>query len=138
MDLPHLTFTKKLKSHSKVVHILVVFSCILLSSLGPIGALAKYTYIATNVPTLLCTPNNTDYILYSLILPCIILVGVSASFLVLLFWAIYKVCMHVYVHKSTICQKASIQCIDNYSACKHSPISKHNCKLYAICSNLIC
>ena len=102
VELPHLTFTKKLKSHSKVVHILVVLLCFLISVIGPIGALAKYSYIVTRVPALTCSPNNIDYIFYSLIVPCIILLGLATSFLVLLFWTVYKVCRHGHVCMSTM------------------------------------
>ena len=93
MDLPNLKLTKNLKTHSKVVHIAVVFSCILLSTLGPIVTLAKYSYIVTRVPGLACTPDDVDFLFYSFtfICPCVILAAVSNSFMVLLFWTVYKV-----------------------------------------------
>ena len=91
MDLPHLKLTKKLKTHSKVVHIAVLPTCILLSMLGPIITLAKYKYIVTRVPGLACLPDDIDFAFYSLICPCVILVATSTSFLVLLFWTVYKV-----------------------------------------------
>ena len=95
MDLPNLKFTKKLKSYSTVVHIAVVSSCILLSMLGPIVTLAKYKYVVIRVPALTCTPDDLDFVFYSFIFPCIILVATSISFLVLLFWTVYKVCIGV-------------------------------------------
>ena len=95
MDLPNLTFTKKLRTHSKVVHIAVVSTCILLSILGPIVTLAKYKYVVIRVPALTCTPDDLDLIFYSLILPCVLLIATSTSFLVLLFWTVYKVCIVV-------------------------------------------
>ena len=84
VDLPNLKFT-----HSKVVHIMVVSSCILLSILGPIVALAtaKYKYVVTR--------DYLDFVFFSLILSCAILVATSTSFLVLLFWTVYKVCIGV-------------------------------------------
>ena len=91
MDLPNFKLTKKLKTHSKVVHIAVVFSCILLSTLGPIVTLAKYSYVVTRAPGLACTPDDVDFVFYSFICPCVILVAVSTSFIVLLFWTVYKV-----------------------------------------------
>ena len=92
VDLPNLTFTKKLKTHSKVVHIAVVSTCILLSIVGPIVALAKYSYVLSRVPALSCTPNDLDFIFYSIMLPCILLLAIATSVLVLLFWTVYKVC----------------------------------------------
>ena len=95
VDLPHLTFTKKLRNHPKVVHIAVVSACILLSIIGPIVALTEYSYVVSRVPALVCTPNDLDFVFYSLILPCIFLLATSTSFLVLLFWTVYKVCIEV-------------------------------------------
>ena len=91
VDLPNLKLTKKLKTHSKVVHIVVVSSCILLSIMGPIVTLANYSYVVTRVPGLACVPNNIDVLFYSFICPCVILVATSATFMVLLFWTVYKV-----------------------------------------------
>ena len=91
VDLPNLKLTKKLKTHSKVVHIAVVSSCILLSTMGPIVTLAKYSYVTTRVPELACLPNDIDFAFYSLICPCAILIATSTSFLILLFWTVYKV-----------------------------------------------
>ena len=91
VDQPSLTFTKKLKTHSKVVHIVVVLTCILLSTLGPMVTLAKYSYVVTRVPELACVPNDIDFAFYSLLCPCAILTATSTSFLVLLFWTVYKV-----------------------------------------------
>ena len=91
VDLPNLKFTKKLRTYSRVVHIAVVSSCILLSTLGPIVALAKYKYVVIKVPALTCAPDNLEFIFYALILPCVVLLATSTSFLVLLFWTVYKV-----------------------------------------------
>ena len=95
VDLPNVTFTKKLKAHSKVVHIAVVSACILLSIMGPIVALAKYSYVVIRVPALTCTPDDLDFVFYTLILPCVLLIATSTSFLVLLFWTVYKVCIEL-------------------------------------------
>ena len=91
MDLPNLKLTKKLKTHSKVVHIAVVSSCILFSILGPIVTLAKYSYVVTRAPGLSCAPDDVDFVFYSFTCVCVILVATSASFMVLLFWTVYKV-----------------------------------------------
>ena len=95
VDLPNVTFTKKLKAHSKVVHIAVVLACILLSIIGPIVALAKYSYVVVRVPALSCSPDDLDFVFYTLILPCVLLIATSTSFLVLLFWTVYKVCIEL-------------------------------------------
>ena len=123
VDLPNVTFTKKLKTHSKVVHIAVVSACILLSIIGPIVALAKYSYVVIRVPALTCSPNDLDFVFYTLILPCVLLIATSTSFLVLLFWTVYKVCIelymaepcaHVYNSTSSSC-KSVCECV---SSCK--------------------
>ena len=95
MDQPNHILTKKLKTHSKVVHIVVVSTCILLAMLGPVVAVAKDLYVLSRVPALTCTPNDLDVFFYSFMLPCILLLATSTSFLVLLFWTVYKVRIEV-------------------------------------------
>ena len=110
MDLPNLTFTKKLKTHSKVVHIAVISTCTVLSILGPIVTLAKYKYVVIRVPALACTPDDLDLIFYSLILPCVLLIATSTSFLVLLFWTVYKVCIVVAYGKVVHVHHVNLYC----------------------------
>ena len=122
MDLPNLKFTKKLKTHSKVVHIAVVSSCILLSTLGPIVALAKYPYVVTRVPGLACTPDNLDFVFYSLIFPCVILFATSTTFLVLLFWTVYKVCNGVACGRIIQVHQIVATRVWTTSVCEHAVI----------------
>ena len=122
VDLPNVAFTKKLKTHSKVVHIAVVSACILLSIIGPIVALAKYSYVVVRVPALTCSPDDLDFVFYTLILPCVLLIATSTSFLVLLFWTVYKVCIELkriwqgHVRMSAImCPVCANQCVNVYT-----------------------
>ena len=80
----------KLDGYIKYIHIVSVVVAVLAPLIPALPPL-KDGFIATGTPPLLCSVRNADYTYYLLILPISILLAVSTSFLVLIFWTVLKV-----------------------------------------------
>ena len=89
IEFPHAA--KKLKKRNKYIHITTVLVVVAISLIGPVVAAAKFPYIVPRLPVLTCFPSNLNWIFYSLILPCSIILATASTFLVLLFKTTYKV-----------------------------------------------
>ena len=101
---------RTLKKKKKLYHAVSLVAIITLSLISPVVALAKFNYVTSRFPPLLCLPSNQDWVFYAMVLPICILVAVGAIFCMLLVRAIHKVsvltvvslCVHKWTMSSNI------------------------------------
>ena len=88
-----------LTKNSKFIHVSVIVGTVFLCSIGPILTLSVYRYQVTRLPPGVCTPSNVDLHFYTIYLPIAIITAVGVSFLINIFWIVWKVsCIHIQCH----------------------------------------
>ena len=91
VQFPFHSRSFKASNRSKYVHVIMVVIALLLPLVPVISCAVIGGYSMTSFPPIVCTGSDTDATYYSLVLPNIIILGIGASLLLLIFWAVHKV-----------------------------------------------
>ena len=87
----------KENGYIKYIHIATIATAVLVPLVSGLAPL-KDGYIPTRFPPILCAARNEDYSFYAVELPISILLTITTSLLILIFWIILKVqCKLVYI-----------------------------------------
>ena len=82
---------RTLKKKKNLFHAYCLIATVTLSLISPVVALARFSYVPTHFPPLLCLSNNQNWMFYSLGLPGVIILAIEVTLCILLIRAIHKV-----------------------------------------------
>ena len=91
VQFPFHSRSFKAANRTKYVHVIMVVIALILPLVPVISCAVIGGYTITSFPPILCTGSDADATFYSLVLPITIILGIGASLLVLIFWAVHKV-----------------------------------------------
>jgi uncharacterized membrane protein len=81
---------QKLQKWSRIIHVLIVASALLLTLIGPISVVSTTGYVTITFPPTICFPGSVNAVFYSMIFPSSILFCTGVILMILIIRQIHK------------------------------------------------